>query len=130
MASLILLAIGSIIAWGACGFVLVKFDPFVGDWTTQTLFYASLGMALLGTLILVRLLWHHRRTGMAASRSETGVFTRQSFLFTVFVIVILNLAAAGLLKWWNLMPLALLTLTTELLFASLIKQRRRINNKN
>ena len=124
MVALILLGIGIAIAWGAWGFVLVRFDPFVDGWTTPALFYASLGMALLGTLILVRLLWHQRHTGMTASRAEAGVFTRQAFLFTAFVLVILNLAAVNLLRWWNLIPLALLALTAELLFSSLHQRGR------
>lgn len=124
MAPLILLTIGSVIAWGAWGFVLVKFDPFINGSLIHLLFYASLSMALLGTLTLIGLFWHKKRVGMPASRGEVGALTRQILLFIIFIVVMLNLAAANLLKWWNLIPLALAVFTVELLFTSLQKHNR------
>lgn len=123
MASFIVLGIGSLVAWGAWGFVLASFDPLAGGWTAKALFYASLGLALLGTLMLGLLFWHFKRTGIVAAKSDLGVMFRQALLLVGFVIVILNLASARLLRWWNILPLILLTVSIELFFHSSYRPR-------
>lgn len=122
MLSIILLGSGALFAWGAWVFVLWKFDPQTGSLVGPALFYFSLALALAGTLTLARLLWHHRRAGMSASRLEVGIIVRQALLFALFAVVVLLLAAQRLLKWWNIIPLALLALTIELFFYSLTRR--------
>lgn len=124
MISFILLGIGSLIAWGAWIVVLLRFDPFVNSIGVHAIFYASLGLALFGTLILLGIFWHQKRTGMVASKSEVGIIARQAFLFVFFMLILLGLAAINVLKWWSILPLALLTFTIELFFASLGRQGR------
>lgn len=123
MLSIILLSLGAFLAWGAWVFVLLKFDPQAGGAVGPALFYTSLALALTGTLTLARVLWHHRCTGMSASRAEMSIIVRQALLFGLFVIVVLVLAAARLLKWWNIIPLAFLTLAVELFFHSLTRRQ-------
>lgn len=123
MASFIVLGSGSLVAWGAWAYVLANFDPFVGGWTAKVLFHASLALALLGTLMLGLLFWHFKRTGIVASKNDLGVMFRQALLFAGFVMLILNLAGARLLRWWNILPLILLTVSIELFFHSLYRPR-------
>lgn len=125
MTAFITLGTGSLVAWGAWAYVLASFDPLAGGWTAKALFYASLGMALLGTLMLCLLFWHFKRTGMVAAKSDLGVMFRQAFLLVGFVIVILNLAASRLLRWWNILPLILLTVSIELFFHSLYRPQHK-----
>jgi hypothetical protein len=130
MAPLVILSAGTLVAWGAWSFVLVGFSPFTGGYVAQILFHFSLGLALLGTLMTVGMIWHFRRRGMAASKAEVGIIARQAFLIVAFVIVVLNLASARLLRWWNVAPLALLTITLELFFMSLNTRRRKYASVN
>ncbi len=123
MTSFIVLGTGSLVAWGAWGYVLATFDPISGGWTAKALFYASLGMALLGTLMLCLLFWHFKRTGIVAAKGDLGVMFRQALLFVGFVMVLLGLAASRLLRWWNIVPLILLTVSIELFFHSLYRPR-------
>ncbi len=129
MAAFVTLATGSLVAWGAWGYVLATFDPFTGGWTAKALFYASLGLALLGTLMLCLLFWHFKRTGIVAAKSDLGVMLRQAVLLVGFVIVLLNLAGARLLRWWNILPLILLTVCIELFFHSLYRPRHQSQHR-
>ena len=79
-------------------------------------------LALQGTLTLAGMHWHKRRHGIAASRVEVGMIARQSALISGFLITILLLAARDILRWWNILPLAILTFIFELLFLSLHKR--------
>lgn len=125
MLPLVFLAIGTAITWGAWVFIILRFDPFVGGVPVRIMFYASIGLALIGTLLLLGMWLHKWRHGRVASRPEAGVILREALLFVTFTIVVLNLASYRLLKWWNIMPLVLLTLSVELFFNSLDKKMRR-----
>lgn len=129
MVPFVVLGVVSAIAWGAWVFVLYRFDPRVSGLVAHGLFYGSLALAFLGTLILAGLLWHWRRRAMAASRGEVGVIVRQAFLAVTFVIVALLLAANHLLKWWNVIPLMLFAVTLELFFMSLDKRGKRTHRR-
>ncbi|KKU12713.1 MAG: hypothetical protein UX17_C0040G0006 [Parcubacteria group bacterium GW2011_GWC2_45_7] len=89
------------------------------------LFYLSVSVALLGTCMLLGIILHHIRFRLAASKAEILTIAREATLVVAFTIIILNLAAYKLLKWWNILPLALLILTAELFFISLDKRPRR-----
>lgn len=123
MTSVQLLAIGSILSWGGWLFVLLRFDPLLENWVSHLLFYTSFALALQGTILLVGLALWNSKTGMAASRAEASRIGRQAFLIVLFVIVTLNLAARDVLRWWNVLPLALAVLILELFFLSLQQKR-------
>src|SRR3989338_346721 len=122
MLPLILLGIGSIVSWGAWIFVMVRFDPFVGKWIAHGLFYASLALALQGTLMLAGMFWYKHKYGRTGRRAEVGIIARQAALFVCFIIVVFILSARDILKWWNIAPLAFLTFTIELFFISLSRK--------
>ena len=121
MTPLIVFGIGTLAAWAAWVFVVLRFDPTAAGLVAHLLFYASLGLALQGTLMLAEIFWKKHQTGMIASRVEMGIIGRQAFLFNGFVLVALLLSSRQLLKWWNVIPLAILTLTIELFFISIEK---------
>ncbi len=129
MLAFILLGIGSFISWAAWVFVLFRFDPLVDGGLTHLMFYLSIGLALLGTLTIVGLMLHRARTGMIASREDVRRIGRQVMLATLFIIVLLYLAAHHWLTWWNIIPLALATLALELFFNSLHPKRSREYSK-
>ena len=121
MAPIIVFAIGTGAAWAAWIFVIVRFDPIAAGAGAHMLFYASLALALQGTLMLTGIFLRKRKSGMIASKTEMGIIARQAFLVSGFVLISLILASRQLLKWWNIVPLAILTLTIELFFISLQK---------
>ena len=123
MLPLVLLSLGALISWGAWGFVLWRFDPETSR-IALLLFYASLGAAFWGTLTTTGMVWRWRMRDRIASRAEIGILARQALLITMFIIAILNLAAQHLLKWWNIIPLVLLTAALEVFFNSLNKRDR------
>ena len=123
MVSFVLFGLGSTIAWVAWIYTLIRFDPLANGLGVHLLFQASLGLAFLGTLIILALIWHKRRIGRMASSFELKIIVRQILLFVLFVIVVLNLASNNLLRWWNIIPLALLTITMEFFFSSINRKR-------
>ncbi|MDO8505075.1 MAG: hypothetical protein Q7S48_00615 [bacterium] len=121
MAPIIVFAIGTVAAWVAWIFVIVRFDPTSAGFVAHILFYASFALALQGTLMLAGIFWRRRQRGMIASKTEMGIIARQALLFNGFLLISLILASRQLLKWWNVIPLAILTLTIELFFISIQK---------
>lgn len=122
MLPLILLGIGTGIAWSAWFFVVLKFDPNLGGIYAHAMFYASTGLALLGSLLLIGLIFHKWRHGIVASRHKVSVIAREALLIVVFVEILFKLGSARLLKWWNILPLAILMIVVELFFMSMDKK--------
>ncbi len=113
---------GIVVAWAAWIAVLLQFDPFTGGWIIHLLFYASLGLALQGTLMIAALRLKEKQKGMSASRAEIGTISRQAFLFVTFLIISLILSTRQLLKWWNVLPLAMATLALEYFFVTVSRR--------
>lgn len=124
MLPIIMLEGGTVAAWIAWIFMLVKFDPNSGGWIAHLLFYAALGLALQGTLTLAGFFWRRRSHGMIASRAQIGMILRQALLVNAFVLACLILAARNLLRVWSVLPLAVLTLVLEAFFISLSRRGR------
>lgn len=112
---------GTVLAWGAWVFVILRFDPALSGWIGHLFFYASLGLAVQGSLMIAGFFWRKKQTGIIASRREIGQIARQAWLGVVFALVSLILASRQLLKWWSVLPLALLIIVIELFFISLQK---------
>lgn len=119
MLPVILLGIGTAIAAGGWFFVLFKFDPFASGIAAPLLFYASFAFATLGAVMLGGLGFFRWRRGRYATRREFGVIARQALLFTLFTAAVLYLASVRLLRWWNIIPLALVIIIAEMFIASL-----------
>lgn len=116
--------VGTLAAWGACIFVLVRFDPWVGAWLTHFLFYAAFALALQGTLMLAILVRHQKQRQTFLTREVAVRIGRQAAFIVLFSVVLLMLSARRLLHWWNVLPLALLTITLELFVSSLGRRGR------
>lgn len=114
-----LLIITTLCAWLAWVFVLLRFDPFINTPWSPLLFYGSLGFALFGTFLNGGIAWNTRNLGRMPSSRETGVIIRHAVLLSLFVIIILNLAALRLLRVWSVAPLAVLLILVELFLNSM-----------
>lgn len=118
------LIISTLIAWMSLIFALIRFDPFTGGWVVHSIFYAGLALALQGTFMLGCIALYGRaiNENITLTRPRISIIARRAFLFTMFIIALLFLAARDILKWWNIIPLAILLPTVELFFISLNKK--------
>ena len=120
-----LLIITTIFTWFLWGFVMIHFEPSVGAPWSRILFYGSLTLALFGTFLNIGIAWNTRNLGRMPSGMETGIIIRHTALLTVFILIVLNLAAIRVLHAWSIIPLALLIILVEFFLDSLVKRDTR-----
>lgn len=101
-AYLSIMAIATLICWGAFVFILRTVDPIITNWLGFSLFYISLFLALSGTAAIVGFLI--RFVGLKREMVPFSVKTafRQSFLFAFLILAILFLFAHNWFTWLNL----------------------------
>lgn len=120
---LILMLITTGAAWFAFGAVVWSIDPTRSGVLGFAFFYATLSLALIGTLTIcgtgLRTLTHRDEI---ISRHVSKAF-RQAFLFTVLVDASLALSAQGYFRWWTATILILLLAVVELVFLSAQRPR-------
>jgi len=99
---LIIMTVATICCWLAFGYILQTINPEITNWLGFLLFYASLFLALIGTVSLIGFII--RFIGLKHELITQSVVTafRQSFLFASFIIIILLLLANNLFSWLNL----------------------------
>ena len=119
MLSLALIGAGSVLAWSAWIYILLRVDPFTDRAVLLGIQYLSLGLALQGTVMLGAFAWRRRRMSTFASHTGVQTIARQAALATLFILTALYLSSRDLLRWWNVLPLALFTFSIELFFASM-----------
>lgn len=116
---LIVVGLGSLIAWTTWFLVIFTVNPFESGIFGFTMFYIALAVALLGTLSLVgfgfRLFIYKHETMVL--REVTTAF-RQSCFLTIVLIGSLLLQSKSLLAWWNILLFVLLVSILELFFLS------------
>lgn len=120
---MILMAIGSAIGWGTWVLVLFKINPFSAGAFGFTVFYASLALALIGTLSLAGFalrLWVFHNEEIVL-RQVTTAF-RQACLLSFLLAGSLFLQSRELLAWWNILIFVSLLSIIEL-FALSLKRR-------
>mgnify|MGYP007062788446 CR=1 FL=1 len=110
-------------AWiGFCA-VVWSIDPTRSGMIGFVFFFATLSLALLGTLTLcgtgLRTLAHRDEL---VSRHVVKAF-RQAFLFTMLVDGALVLSSQGYFRWWTALILILLLAVVELVFLSAQRPR-------
>jgi len=99
---LIVMILATLLCWLAFVFIIRTINPEITNWLGFTLFYISLFLALVGSssmlgfIIRFVALKHE-----LVSQSVTTSF-RQSFLFAIFIIIVLFLLSHNLLTWFNL----------------------------
>ncbi len=119
-----ILGIGTLIAWGALGLVVLKFDPLRSGFAVVLLFYLAFSLAISGTVMFGGLRLQQWRKRTSVSRHHVGIAGRQAALFTLFLVLLLILAARRMLLWWNVVPLGLLIIMIELFMLSLTRRER------
>jgi hypothetical protein len=120
---LLVMSVLTIICWGIFFFVAGTIDPFSTNWLGFLLFYASLFLALSGLSTLIGFLVRFIILKRELAFNLVKLSFRQSFLFSLFLIVALFLQAGSLLNWLNLLFLIITFSILELFLISRKKNR-------
>ncbi|MEK7452366.1 MAG: hypothetical protein AAB664_03425 [Patescibacteria group bacterium] len=114
-AYLIIMTCVSLCAWVGWIVVLHAIDPTQSGFLGFVLFFLTMGTALLSTLTLlgtVFRIWIHKEDVVYRQVVRS---LRQGILFTVLFLAALELSALGLLVWWVIILLILITAFIEIL---------------
>ena len=121
---LIILGICTLVCWSAFISVLFLINPFEAGFLGFVFFYVSLAFALIGTFSILGFVFrtYIKKDDMAVK--HINIASRQSFLFTLMVLLALVLQSLKYLVWWNLILLVLVLAFVELFFMSYKKYNR------
>jgi hypothetical protein len=122
---LILMFAASLLCWGGWFAVVVGVDPMSGGFVALVLFYASLGMALVGTLATLGTLIRSKLGPMDYAHVQVSRSFRQAIILAVLVLVALMLQSGGRLAWPQLVLLIGLAVVSEA-FLSVFKAKNRV----
>ena len=109
--------------WGILFFVAGLVDPTATNWLGFLLFYLSLFISLIGTAALVGFIIRFIALRKELAFNSVKVAFRQSFLFSLFIVIALILRAQQLFNWLNLSLLVVIFAILELFFISYKKSR-------
>ncbi len=121
---LVLMGMGTALSWAAVALIVTSVDPFATQAVVLGAFYASLFLALTGTISLLGFTLRVvlLRGQLVVSR-QVAVSFRQAVLLGLLVIIALVLKSWALLTWWNaLLVVAALTLLEFFFISAKVKQ--------
>lgn len=110
------------LCWIGWFVVLQAIDPASAGLFGFVLFYATLGLSLIGTFAVMGLTARALLRRQEAISRHVAVAFRQSLLLACLLIAALMLQGRGLLTWWNLLLLAA-TLTVLEFFLTSFRRR-------
>ncbi len=113
----------TVVCWGIFAFVAGLVDPNATNWLGFTLFYLSFFLALSGTAAIIGFLIRFVALKKELVFNLVKVAFRQSFLFSLFVILLLILKSQNLFTWLNLSLLVIIFAIFELFLISYKKSR-------
>ncbi len=122
------MVISTVICWSIFVYILFLVNPFQTNYIGFLLFYISLFFALSGTFTIFGFLI--RFVGLKRELEFYSVKTafRQSFLFSILLVIVLILKSKNLLSIQNLSLLVIVLSFTE--YILLILTRMKIRKKN
>lgn len=98
----VIMLISTILCWVAWFMIIKNIDPETGSTTGFIFFYASLFLALLGTLSIISFALRQllNRNNFSVYHLVQKSF-RDAILFSLLIIAFLYLLGVGFLRWWN-----------------------------
>lgn len=112
------MSVATALCWASWGLSLATINPDSTSWIGFALFYASLGLALVGTGaiigFIIRFIFLKHELVL---RQVLDAF-RQSFLFTILISASLMLLSQNLFSWLNLFFLMAALTVLELFLVS------------
>lgn len=119
-----LIATGTIVSWSAWGLLLFSVDPFDAGWYMFGLFYASLWLALSGTIMMLSYGWRVWRDKDTLAYIHMRVAVRHGILFACLLVGYLQLQAHRLAGFMNMFLLIFALAMIELFFVSYQRTKR------
>jgi hypothetical protein len=113
------------VCWGIFFFVAGLVDPTTTNWLGFLLFYAALFASLSGTIALIGLIIRFAVNKGEPMFNLVKISFRQSFLFSLFIVILLFLKAQALFNWLNLFLLLIIFTIIELFLISYKKAGQR-----
>jgi len=122
---LILMSLGTGIAWTALVVLIQTVDPFESGFLNLVFFYIDLLLSLIGTFSILGVVYRVaiRKSDQLLIKNVQISF-RHSILFALIAVVSLFLSANYLFHWYVLFPLLIVMVFVEYLFL-LIQEARR-----
>ena len=124
---LILMSLGTLVAWGAFALVLKYLNPENAGTLGFVFFYLSVFLGITGTLTLLGFAWRYFRHREEVLFRHVSISFRQGVILAVMVVSALFLQANKLLTWWNLSLLILGLTLLEFFYLSVKRQPQREN---
>lgn len=115
-------AIATAICWTIFLFVSSVINPEATNWIGFSLFYLSLFMALSGTASLTGFLIRFVALKKELAFHAVRIAFRQSFMFSLFMIMLLILLSQGLFNWLNLLMLIIVFTIAETVMINAAKK--------
>ncbi|NQV89756.1 MAG: hypothetical protein HQ488_05510 [Parcubacteria group bacterium] len=119
---LILMSLASVAAWIAWVVVLHGIDPSASGFMGLILFYATLSIALFGSISVFGVLFRLWKDRSAIVLRVTLQAFRQALLLTALFVSSLILFSQGWFRWWTMFLVVIIVGFVELAF---ISQKRR-----
>ncbi len=117
------MAILSFLCWSLFIFVMRLINPTSTNWLGFVLFYLVLFISLIGTSALIGFIIRFIALKKELAFNSVKLAFRQSFLFSLFIIIILILTSQHLFNWLNLLLLIIIFSILELFLISYKKNR-------
>ncbi|MFA7088093.1 MAG: hypothetical protein WC146_02005 [Patescibacteria group bacterium] len=115
---LLVMSVLTAVCWGIFLFVAGMVDPTATNWLGFLLFYLSLFAALSGTATIIGFFFRFVALKKELAFNLVKISFRQSFLLSLFIILLLILRAGGLFNWINLSLLVIIFTILELFLIS------------
>ena len=123
------MSLASFICWAIFIFIIKIIDPYTTGFFGFASFYLSLSLALIGTSaiigFIIRFIWLKQHL---AFKAVIEAF-RQSFLFTLFIIISLVLLSKDLFDGINLILLIIVLSVIEFYIIGYSKEMGQLNQK-
>ena len=106
------------VCWGIFIFVASLVDPTTTNWLGFSLFYLTLFISLTGVIALIGFMVRFVALKKELAFNLVTVAFRQSFIFSLFIIILLILKSQQLCNWLNLLLLIIIFTILELFLTS------------
>ena len=127
---IIIMSAMTAVCWTAWIFVLVIINPIITNWIGLLMFYSSLFLALVGTAALIGFVIRFVALKQDLAWRLVKEAFRQSFLFSILIVVSLLLLSKDLFSWLNLLFLILGLSILEFFLISYARPNTNVNQHN
>ena len=116
---LVLMAVTTLLCWLCWSYIIFTVNPEITNWIGFCLFYVSLFLSLVGTATLIGFIVRFIALKQALAWRLVKEAFRQSFLFSLLIVVSFILLSKNLFSWVNLGLLVISLSILEFLMLSL-----------